>query len=105
MSTRRWRRQRRDRSDQLTTSASAEGLGLTETQRVVLFTQDDPLVLESGAALAPVEVAYETYGTLNADSSNAIYVCHALTGDGTYAAYLSELMRRIASALSNSGGR
>jgi homoserine O-acetyltransferase/O-succinyltransferase len=38
-------------------------------------------VLESGATLAPVDVAYETYGELDADASNAVLVCHALTGD------------------------
>ena len=38
-------------------------------------------MLDSGAALAPVEVAYETYGELNADRTNAVFVCHALTGD------------------------
>jgi homoserine O-acetyltransferase/O-succinyltransferase len=38
-------------------------------------------VLASGARLGPVEVAYETYGTLDAARSNAVYVCHALTGD------------------------
>jgi homoserine O-acetyltransferase len=61
--------------------AGSGSVGLVETQRVVLFTEDDPLVLASGATLGPVEVAYETYGTLNADRTNAVFVCHALTGD------------------------
>ncbi|RME63252.1 MAG: homoserine O-acetyltransferase [Alphaproteobacteria bacterium] len=39
------------------------------------------LVLDSGATLTPITVAYETYGRLNAARSNAILVCHALTGD------------------------
>ncbi len=61
--------------------ARGSSVGAVETQRVVLWGEDDPLVLETGAALAPVEVAYETYGELNDERSNAIVVCHALTGD------------------------
>ncbi len=40
-----------------------------------------PLALDGGGELAPVEIAYETYGSLDADASNAILICHALTGD------------------------
>ena len=40
-----------------------------------------PVKLDSGAEFAPVDFAYETYGILNADKSNAILICHALTGD------------------------
>ena len=39
---------------------------------------DEPLPLRSGAQLAAYRLAYETYGTLNADKSNAVLVCHAL---------------------------
>lgn len=45
------------------------------------FDLPGPLALDSGQALDAVEIAYETYGELNADKSNAILICHALTGD------------------------
>ncbi|MBK5264358.1 MAG: homoserine O-acetyltransferase [Alphaproteobacteria bacterium] len=44
-------------------------------------TLPGPLALDCGVALSPVEFAYETYGTLNADRSNAVLISHALTGD------------------------
>ena len=45
------------------------------------FPADQPLRLDSGAEFAPLEMAYQTYGVLNDARSNAILVCHALTGD------------------------
>ena len=44
-------------------------------------TLPGPLRLDGGVLLSPVEIAYETYGSLAADGGNAILVCHALTGD------------------------
>ena len=40
-----------------------------------------PLPLDSGQSLAPVTIAFETYGELNANRSNAVLVCHATSGD------------------------
>ena len=54
--------------------------GRLPTNRVELGT-GRPLRLDSGAELGPFTMAYQTYGTLNGDKSNAIMVCHALTGD------------------------
>ncbi|WP_126173371.1 homoserine O-acetyltransferase MetX [Altericroceibacterium xinjiangense] len=45
------------------------------------LTLPAPLALDSGQRLENVTIAYETYGDLHADKSNAILVCHALTGD------------------------
>jgi len=77
-------------------SAATTGgsVGVTETKRVVLYTEDDPLVLDSGATLGPVEVAYETYGELDADASNAVVVCHALTGDAHAAGHHGDPTKR-----------
>ncbi|WP_375457977.1 homoserine O-acetyltransferase [uncultured Enterovirga sp.] len=45
------------------------------------FGSDEPLSLDAGASLGPWQIAYQTYGELNAARSNAILICHALTGD------------------------
>jgi homoserine O-acetyltransferase len=50
---------------------------IVETQRVCF----DSIPLDGGTQLAPVEVAYETYGKLNAAKSNAILILHAFSGD------------------------
>ncbi|MBC8130452.1 MAG: homoserine O-acetyltransferase [Rhizobiaceae bacterium] len=48
---------------------------------VMRFGEDAPLRLDAGRDLSPFQIAYTTHGTLNAEKSNAILVCHALTGD------------------------
>lgn len=64
-------------------------LGLV-TPHTFTFGEAEPFVLESGATLGPVTLAYETYGRLNAARSNAILILHALSGSahaaGTHAA-------------------
>ncbi len=50
-------------------------------RRFVTLFAAPPLALEAGGTLSPVEVAYETWGELNHDRSNAVLVLHALTGD------------------------
>jgi homoserine O-acetyltransferase len=45
------------------------------------FVSNVPFALELGGSLPSLTLRYETYGTLNADRSNAILVCHALSGD------------------------
>jgi homoserine O-acetyltransferase len=48
---------------------------------VLRFGEDKPLKLDGGIMLSPFQIAYQTYGELNEARSNAILVCHALTGD------------------------
>ena len=50
-------------------------------RRFVYLGTDRPFVLEGGGTLEDVAIAYETWGELNGDASNAVLVCHALTGD------------------------
>lgn len=57
------------------------GVGLVTTHTIELFQPPNPLVFESGETLGPITVAYETYGELAPERDNAIFVCHALTGD------------------------
>ncbi|MDE2183399.1 MAG: homoserine O-acetyltransferase [Alphaproteobacteria bacterium] len=52
-----------------------------EKGKAAQFGPDSALALDAGRSLAPWSIAYMTYGTLNAAHSNAVLVCHALTGD------------------------
>jgi homoserine O-acetyltransferase len=53
----------------------------TKDGGLMSFGPGRPLALESGARIDNLEIAYQTYGALNAARSNAVLVCHALTGD------------------------
>jgi len=62
-------------------------VGIVSAQRAQF---DTPLVFRSGAVLPRYELVYETYGELNADKSNAILVCHALSGHHHVAGYYAD---------------
>ncbi len=55
-----------------------DSVGLV-TPQILQF--EEPLALDCGRSLAEYELVYETYGTLNADHSNAVLICHALSSD------------------------
>ncbi|HLZ85760.1 MAG TPA: hypothetical protein VKQ52_00915, partial [Puia sp.] len=49
------------------------------------FTSEHPFALEAGGSLPGITVGYHTYGRLNADRSNVVWVCHALTANSDVA--------------------
>lgn len=57
------------------------GVGIVKTETVTLFHAERPMKFRGGDVMEQVCVAFETYGVLNEDCSNAIFLCHALTGD------------------------
>jgi homoserine O-acetyltransferase len=67
-------------------SLPADSVGLV-TPQIAHF--DTPLQLDCGRELAAYDLVYETYGTLNSEHSNAILICHALSGDHHAAGYHS----------------
>ncbi len=71
----------------MTSPFPADSVGLVAPQTLDI---DQPLQLECGRSLASCQLVYETYGTLNADASNAVLICHALSGDHHAAGYHSE---------------
>ena len=67
-------------------SIPEDSIGIVAPQ---LARFDDPLVLQSGAVLPSHELVYETYGELNEARSNAVLICHALSGHHHAAGYHS----------------
>jgi homoserine O-acetyltransferase len=65
-------------------------VGLVEKKLYTFAEPPDEMVLENGAKLGPITLAYETYGTLNSDKTNAILILHALSGDSHVAGYYSK---------------
>ncbi|WP_449430725.1 homoserine O-succinyltransferase MetX [Pseudomonas putida] len=61
----------------MSTVLPEDSVGLV-TPQIARF--DEPLALACGRSLASYELVYETYGTLNASASNAVLICHALSG-------------------------
>jgi homoserine O-acetyltransferase len=64
-----------------------DSVGFVTKRSATLFAPPDPLRLAGGGELGPVTVSYETYGELSPKKDNAIFVCHALTGDAHVAGW------------------
>ena len=62
-------------------------IGNVQTKYATLFEPPEELTFQVGARLGPTTVAYETYGTLNEQRDNAVFICHALTGDAHAAGF------------------
>ena len=62
-------------------------VGIVEKKLYTFAEPPDEMILECGARLGPITLAYETYGTLNADKSNVVLILHALSGDSHAAGY------------------
>ncbi len=68
-------------SDKYDGPDSKSSVGWVKPDNVRLATEENPLELECGEELSPVDVEYECYGELNKRKDNVILICHALTGD------------------------
>ena len=64
----------------------ADSVGLVSPQTLHIT---EPLPLDCGRSLSQFDLVYETYGTLNSEKSNAVLICHALSGDHHAAGYHS----------------
>jgi homoserine O-acetyltransferase len=71
---------------------SIRSVGAATPQRAGFL---EPLILKAGKTLASYELVYETYGELNADRSNAVLVCHALSGSHHVAGYYPDDPKKL----------
>jgi homoserine O-acetyltransferase len=69
-------------------------VGIVQTQTLRVAELEQPLELECGKTLAPIDVAYETYGQLDQTGDNVILICHALSGNAHVAGYNSPKDRK-----------
>ena len=69
-------------------------VGLVETQYFTFAEPPNEMELDCGRKLGPITLAYETYGELNANKSNAILILHALSGDAHVAGYHTPVDRK-----------
>jgi homoserine O-acetyltransferase/O-succinyltransferase len=67
-----------------------KSVGIVKTEYFTYAEPPNEMVLECGRKLGPITLAYETYGELNSDKSNAVMIIHALTGDAHVAGYNDE---------------
>lgn len=77
-------------SEYIEHDSNGVSVGLVEKKSFVFAEPPRKMILESGASLGPLTIAYETCGELNREKSNAILICHALSGDSHVAGYYSE---------------
>lgn len=69
---------------------SPRSVGWTRSRRVRLADKQNPLPLDCGRTIAPVDVEYELYGKLNEERDNAILIVHALSGDAHVAGWAAD---------------
>jgi homoserine O-acetyltransferase/O-succinyltransferase len=57
-----------------------------------IYKYNSPFLLEAGQTLPEIEIAYHTYGKLNAEKNNVVWICHALTANSDCADWWSGII-------------
>lgn len=76
------------------TDDGKNSIGIVETHSLRVVESDDPIKLQCGKFLGPIDVAYETYGTITPEGDNVVLICHALSGNAHVAGYNSPDYRK-----------